>query len=100
MKYLIALLIPLAILIPPSAIGADLSQWKDGDRTMISLVESGFDIVSHSHSINPNNPDRSLSIYILQRGQRVYRCTEVFNRNLKTNRRKINCQRLVSPHKK
>lgn len=54
MKILIAILISLTILLPSSAIGTGLYQWKDVDQQMIDIIKAGFEIVSHSHSFDTN----------------------------------------------
>ena len=99
MKNLIPLLISLAILLPSSAIGANLFQWKSSDRNMIDLVTRGFNIVSHSRTYDPNKPNQSKDIFILQKPQSVYKCIEDRNLNLKTDRNQIECRQLVSPYK-
>ena len=67
MKKFITISILLAALLPSSAIGDSLYQWKKIDKHMIDLINEGYEIMTFANTFSMIGKGIQLETYILKK---------------------------------
>jgi hypothetical protein len=99
MKKYLAVSILLAALLPSSATGDSLHQWKKIDKHMIDLINEGYEIIDFANTFSMMGKGIQLETYILKKNKSVCKCYDNFFYG-QDGENVVGCKQLVSPFKK
>ena len=99
MKKVIAISILITALLPSTAIGDSMHQWKKIDKHMIDLINEGYEIIDFANTFSMMGNGIQLETYILKKKKSVCKCYDNYFYG-QDGENVVGCKELVSPFKK